>query len=125
MASPLFLQPLAVEIAQLLQPEALQKLPLFLGELSGIGEPGEQLLGELQRLALDALKHLQKGRVEGVIVAYVLHAQGPREVIEAVQRRVVEPEGEAPHQPHPLLGGHRHLLAPKLEEEVDEHRAAA
>ena len=53
----------------------------------------------------------------------VLDAQRAAQLVEAVERALVQPERHRFHQRHPLVGRHRQLAGPQLEQEVDQHGA--
>ena len=77
-----------------------------------------------ERVDVDVLEVGQERLVVGVVVREVLHAQRAAELVEAVERAVVEAERHPLHQRHPLVGRHRQLARAQLEQEVDQHRRA-
>ena len=123
----LLAQPLLEQVAQLVEVERLQGLALLRGQalaLARILEPRSQLVRQRQRVGLDALEVGQERLVEGVVLGDVLDAQRPRQLVEPVERRLVEPERHGLHQGHPLVRRHLQLVPAQLEQEVDEHRSS-
>ena len=93
MALLLLAQALLEQPAQLVEVERLEQLALLVGELAPrrvVGEPVEQLLGDLQRLDLDALEVRGERDVERVEVLLAVHQERARDVVEAVERGVVQ-----------------------------------
>ena len=110
--------------AQLLEIERLERLALLLGQpvqRTRVGEPLGELFGELQRVDVDILEVGEERLVVGVVQRDVLDAQRAAQLIEPVERAVVQAERHRLHQRHPLVGRHRQLARAQLEQEVDQH----
>src|SRR5690606_16067828 len=89
----------------------------------GIREPRFELLDELQVLRLDALEVREESLVELVEIALAMNADRPCQVVEAVERALVEAEGERLGERRRLLRAHLHLARTELIEERDERGA--
>src|SRR5262249_15329804 len=88
-ALALLLQALLEATARLGEVERLEELALLVGELAArrvVLEPVEELLGDLQRLDLDAVEVAGEGGVEGVEVLLAMHTQCARHLVEPIER---------------------------------------
>ena len=59
--------------------------------------------------------------IERVQIALAVDAEGARDVVEAVERALVEAAGEGLGHGHGLLRSHPHLAGAQLVEERNEH----
>src|SRR5262249_55552932 len=114
-----------LEAAQhLLQIELLDGPPLLLAERAHpdrVLEPVEELLGDLLGLHVDATEVGGEGHVEVVEVGLGVNEQGAGHVVEAGERRLVEPLRDRRGKRPRLLRAHRDLALAELVEELDEH----
>ncbi len=85
---------------------------------------GRYLPEQLREQPLGALEDLGEHYVETVVVAFVLHQAGAREVIEVLGRELRDARRERLEQRQKLGDRDRHAGGAQLKEETHQHRRA-
>jgi hypothetical protein len=121
----LLAQSLLEQAQELIQAKVLEHRELLGGEVLSslwITQPFVELFHQVERLGLDAAKAREEGLVEGVEVGFIMHAEGARDVVETVERAVVQAHSEGTRERHGLLKANLDLALPELEKKRYEHR---
>ena len=120
----LFSEALCEEFSERVEVEGGEGRELFIAEVSsrrGIGEPGFELVRELEAVALDTLENDAEGLVVGVEVRLAVDQDRAAEVIEGREAAFVKPRSEGSEEGDPLLGPDGDLLASERVEKIEKH----
>jgi hypothetical protein len=120
----LLAQPLFEQALDFVEVERFEKRAFLVGELFShhrIAQPIQKLGVDLLGAFGDATKMRRECDVERIEVALSVDEDGARYEVKPLERAVVQPESQRACERHRFLHADRHLVAPQLVDEVDEH----